>query len=97
MGEKKIKTNKTKEVIILGLGRTGTSMVAGILEKLGIDMGTNYKKKNDSNPLGYFENVEFLEINKQILKKAGGSHDNPPEFGNFLIKNTFFVDGLHKG
>ncbi len=57
-----------KNVIILGSGRSGTSMVAGSLRRAGYEMGHGLKAGTSSNPLGYFESVEINDINEDLLR-----------------------------
>ena len=56
-----------KNVIILGSGRSGTSMVAGCLAKSGYFMGNQLWDACDSNPKGFFEDREINEINEELL------------------------------
>ncbi|RLG70056.1 MAG: sulfotransferase family protein, partial [Candidatus Iainarchaeum archaeon] len=49
-----------KTVVILAPGRSGTSLLAGILHKLGVDMGDDGEEKSSYNPWGYFENKDFI-------------------------------------
>lgn len=67
-----------KVVIVLGMHRSGTSMVTGLLNQLGVYMGDDLLPADENNPLGYYEDAEFLGINKGILEHAGGSWQNPP-------------------
>jgi hypothetical protein len=67
-----------KEVIILGMHRSGTSMLSGIVERLGIDMGDDQPGRQFSNPMGHYEDGDFLTLNESILATAGGSWNNPP-------------------
>jgi len=70
---------ESKTVVVLGMHRNGTSMTSGILSKLGIDMGRELIGKKVSNPLGHFEDKDFLDLNIKILKEAGGgSWDSTP-------------------
>jgi hypothetical protein len=57
-----------KNVIILGSGRSGTSMVAGSLRLAGYGMGAGLKAGTPSNPLGYFESEEINGINEALLR-----------------------------
>ncbi|WP_088103476.1 sulfotransferase family protein [Halalkalibacter urbisdiaboli] len=41
-------------------------------------MGEQLLRGNRGNPKGHFENVEFVNLNEQILAKASGSWKNPP-------------------
>ncbi len=79
-----------KSVIVLGMHRSGTSMISGILNILGIDMGKNLMDSHWSNPLGHFENLEFVKLNDEILKAAGGSWDNPPSEDAILAQKEKF-------
>jgi len=67
-----------KEIIILGMHRSGTSMLSGILDRLGINMGDDQPGRQLSNPLGHYEDRDLLSLNEYILSQAGGSWDNPP-------------------
>jgi len=50
-----------KEVIVLGRGRSGTSIVAGLLHKLGVDMGES-RPEGANNPKGYFEDIKISAL-----------------------------------
>jgi len=55
--------------IILGSGRSGTSMIAGFLHKDGYFLGDRLYKSRDSSPKGFFERKETKSINEQILSR----------------------------
>ena len=83
-----IKTVKiTQPIIVIGMHRSGTSLTSNILIKLGVNMGDKLLGKTFSNPLGHFEDIDFLELNEEILISAGGDHLNPP--GQDAIANQF--------
>jgi hypothetical protein len=54
-------------LIILGSGRSGTSMAAGLFNKAGYFMGDDLFAPNSSNPKGFFENKKINTINEDIL------------------------------
>jgi len=56
-------------IIILGSGRSGTSMVAGCLASAGYFMGSNLLPANDSNPKGFFEDILINRLNEDILNE----------------------------
>ena len=62
------KRTPARNCIILGTGRSGSSMVAGCLRDSGYYMGQGLKGPTESNPLGYFESVEVNDINEDLLK-----------------------------
>jgi len=61
---------KDFSVIVLGYTHSGTSMVAGVIHKLGISMGEKLKKADKVHPLGFFEDVKFVELNDRINAAA---------------------------
>lgn len=66
----KRKTLKSKAVIVLGNGRSGTSVLARAINFMGVDLGTDkFVKKKPANPKGYFENKRILQIHKKIGSK----------------------------
>jgi hypothetical protein len=58
--------------------RSGTSVIAGVVETLGVFMGSRKLGKSKANPLGHFEDLDFLYLNESILKSIGCSWDRPP-------------------
>lgn len=59
--------------VILGMHRSGTSALAGLLHSNGIVMGRDedfYPPPMKENPKGFYENVRFRRINDQILKEV---------------------------
>ena len=60
--------------IILGMHRSGTSTVAGVLHLNKIIMGTHqnfWPRPLTQNPKGFYENYDFRKINDKLLNKAG--------------------------
>lgn len=52
---------------VLGAGRCGTSLVAKVLHELGVFMGERFAPKDPRNPIGYWEDLDFLELNYSLL------------------------------
>lgn len=58
-------------VAVLGMHRSGTSAMAGLLHSNGIVMGRDNEfqpKPMPENPKGFFENVRFRKLNDRILR-----------------------------
>jgi hypothetical protein len=91
-----MKENHVKNIVILGMHRSGTSMVAGILTKLGINMGDELLGKTPSNPFGHFEDRDFVNLNNSILLKAKGSWDEPPSEKDILSQADDFNNEIQK-
>lgn len=79
-----------KTIIVLGMHRSGTSMIAGVLNILGVNMGKELMGKHPSNPLGHFEDLDFYKLNLRILGKAGGNWSNPPTREAILMQKKEF-------
>ncbi|MFD0762110.1 hypothetical protein ACFQZW_08455 [Lutibacter aestuarii] len=75
-----------KNLLILGSGRSGTSMLTGSLANTGYNLGdnSNYLGKNKANPKGFFEDYEVNTINEDILKAT-----IPIQFSEKIRKNIF--------
>lgn len=82
-----------KTVVILGSGRSGTSVTSGILHLSGVNMGQRFASPNPLNVNGNFENVFFAILNDRILAAAGGSWSVlPPEKAIIAQKERFADD-----
>ena len=67
-------------VCIIGMHRSGTSMIANLLRLHGLSLGPDERLMgaSESNQFGHFEHTGFLDINEALLKYLGGSWDCPP-------------------
>ena len=70
---------KFSPVIILGMHRSGTTMVTDLLEQLGLFVGDKKEVNNES--------LFFIQMNTWLLREANASWDNPH---NFLFINDVF-------
>ncbi|UCG17197.1 MAG: sulfotransferase [Phycisphaerales bacterium] len=74
-----------RNVIILGSGRSGTSMVAGVLANCGYYMGENLHPGRDSNPKGFFESPLINWINEELLAQVVPRR--PPILGRWWFRD----------
>jgi hypothetical protein len=60
--------------------RSGTSMVANLLRRCGLHLGREDEMLPPAadNPEGFWENVNFRNLNDEILAALGGTFDAPP-------------------
>ena len=65
-------------VMIMGMHRSGTSMLTRLLEKAGLFVGNDVSQ--------YHESYFFYQLNNLILNQLGGRWDNPPNF-DYLLNN----------
>src|SRR5579859_4534184 len=68
-------------ICIAGMHRSGTSLVARMLNLSGLYLGQqrDIMPPTRDNPDGYWENLKFLDIDQGILRLLGGDWDCPPE------------------
>ena len=74
-----------KNIIVLGSGRSGTSMLMGTLQNLGYSMGRNLYESSVSNPKGYFESWDINGINEEII--AENIPSRPRWIGDWLFRH----------
>ena len=69
-----------RNIIVLGMHRSGTSMVAGALASSGVYVGRDEELLADQadNPLGFWERRDVVDFDEHILLQSGGSWFNPP-------------------
>ncbi|MGC8626278.1 MAG: sulfotransferase [Acidimicrobiales bacterium] len=67
-------------VVVLGMHRSGTSAVAGLLAKAGFFTGQHSEllAPAEDNPTGFFERLDVNALNDKLLGELGRSWDNPP-------------------
>jgi len=70
----------SKNAIIIGMPRSGTSMTTNIFAKSGYfvaeDEGDQLRSGDEFNPSGYWEAEPLIEANAQIFSDAKYNHDN---------------------
>jgi hypothetical protein len=72
-------TNAMTGVVILGVWRSGTSLVGQVAAELGVDFGPEegMGRTDQYNPGGYFERIDVVHLNARLLETAGRSFGNP--------------------
>lgn len=65
-----------KCLIVLGMHRSGTSAFTGILDLLGVNLGTKMLETQPDNPTGFFENKYVVLANDCILETLNSSWDD---------------------
>jgi hypothetical protein len=68
-----------KSVVILGMHRSGTSVMTRVINMLGLPLcdAKDFLSGPD-NPTGHWESASLMAINDQLLKLLGGKFDAPP-------------------
>ena len=73
-------TSSNTAVIVLGMHRSGTSALAGLLHELGIEMGPSLMSgRADENEKGFWEHEKIVSIHDRLLAHFGsGWSDTRP-------------------
>ena len=73
----------SRPVAIVGMHRSGTSMVAKLLQQAGLNLGeeADLMPPAAENPEGFYEHLEFVRLNDEVLNIAGAGWDCPPAAG----------------
>ena len=72
-------SDRGKLLLVLGMHRSGTSAVMGLLEDHGVELGPARAKRNEFNRRGNREILPLRRIHERILDRAGGSWYEPPD------------------
>ncbi len=92
-------------IFVLGMDRTGTSAITGLLNIFGLPVGEDSIPTQKDNPKGFFEQNDILHLNEEILlsfgesswwyekfpkiDSCGGENKKYIEKIKYLIKNKF--------
>lgn len=64
-------------IAVLGMHRSGTSCLTGLLEDAGIFLG-DVSRENPYNIKGNHERLDIMNLHEAVLADNGGTWDNPP-------------------
>lgn len=65
----KYKVANKNLVLVIGMHRSGSSALMGVLEILGLPVGKHLIPPLPENPKGFFEDKRIVKLNNQILKR----------------------------
>ena len=63
-------------LIVLGMHRSGTSAMARVVNLLGAEIGDNLLPAVPTNPRGFWEHYEILELHRRVLREIGSFSDD---------------------
>ena len=61
----------SKQLIITGMHRSGTSLVTNVIQETGVHIGENLLGSYKGNKHGHFEDFDFLYLHENILRRFG--------------------------
>jgi len=80
-------------VVILGMHRSGTSLLVGLLEQYGYQLGVVSNQISKFKPTGTKENIELRRINNKIFQLNNCTWNNPKEN---LVINDLIINKIKK-
>ena len=69
----------SEPIVITGMHRSGTSLLASLLQSAGLHLGERLLPPSQANQPGYFEDVDFIGLHDRALIDLGRSMYDPPE------------------
>ena len=69
--------NESLAVLVVGMHRSGTSALSGVLNLLGIDLPRELHPADEHNERGYFEGQAYIDFHERLLARIGWPSDDP--------------------
>ena len=60
-----------RAVLVLGAGRSGTSLTTRAIQTVGVELGNDFKRPSRKNPSGFFEDAALLKLSKRLRRSLG--------------------------
>ncbi len=70
--------DKQPIVVILGMHRSGTSLIANFMHAIGVDIGQDMAPADEWNAAGYWESRTIFQIHETILEELNCTWKTPP-------------------
>lgn len=64
-------------ILVLGMHRSGTSATAGVLGRLGVELGSELLPPQPDNPKGFFEHAGIVALHDEVLGFFQTTWDDP--------------------
>lgn len=63
-------------LFVLGMHRSGTSALTGLLHRLGVALGERLMPASEDNPRGYWENADIVAVHDRLMGSLGWTWDD---------------------
>ncbi len=87
-----------RALVVLGMHRSGTSALAGLIHQSGVAMGSSLMPGSVGvNDKGFWEHKEIAAIHEQLLKEMGYNWDDPrllPDQWWETERNQYYIEKL---
>src|SRR5580704_9217804 len=62
-------------LVVLGMHRSGTSALTGMLHHLGVALGEHLMPATQDNPRGYWEHSDIVAVHERLMAALGWAWD----------------------
>ena len=86
-----------KIVVVVGMHRSGTSVVEHAMQTLDISLGDHLMDPHPCNPKGFFEDIDFYEMNERLLHaldQRWSSVSSIPVESFISLRQTYFDEAI---
>lgn len=73
-----------RDCVVVGCGRSGTSLAAGLLHRAGYDCGADLLAPDEGGPRGFFEARGMNALNERLLAPYDGVFEHPAGYSRPL-------------
>ncbi|MEE9339962.1 MAG: glycosyltransferase [Methylococcaceae bacterium] len=87
---KEILNSQKRIIFVIGMHRSGTSLVTKAIQVIGADLGNNLMPAELSNPKGYWEDIDVFHFNERLLDYINVRWDIPSILTTVDFKETKF-------
>jgi hypothetical protein len=85
---------ETTLVVVLGMHRSGTSVITSLVESCGISAGDNLQGAGPDNPKGYWEDEFIVNTNNNLLRSLGVEWHSLIWLDDALLRKSTCYDEL---
>ncbi|MCM2294287.1 hypothetical protein NAC44_18325 [Allorhizobium sp. BGMRC 0089] len=79
-------------LVVLGMHRSGTSSVSGVLTRLGGSAPKNIMAADEGNPRGYYESTSMMIFNDDLLSSGGSRWEDWRAFNPEWYQSPVFAE-----
>lgn len=80
-----IKNKNDRLTLVLGMHRSGTSLLTRGLMTLGLDLGANLMPPEADNPKGFWEDLDIVNLNETIINRFSSWSQITPSFESLQL------------